>query len=128
MFEGDDDPHPNENIDLVERSVVPEVDNGAYNDSLSEELNDRYLGLNVLLPQGGKLQEAKVVSRKHTHDGKMLTGQALSNPILDSRIYNIEFPDGGIGDFTTNTIAESLYSSLDDEGYNYGILEGIIGH
>ena len=128
LFEGDDDPHPNENIDLVERSVIPEADNEAYNDSLSEELNDRYLGLNVLLPQGGKLQEAKVVSRKRTHDGKMLTGQEHSNPILDSRIYNVEFPDGGIGEFTTNTIAESLYSSLDDEGYNYGILEGIIGH
>ena len=55
MFEGDDDPHPNENIDLVKRSVVPEADNGAYNDSLSEELNNRYLGLNVLLSQGGKL-------------------------------------------------------------------------
>ena len=73
-------------------------------------------------------KKQKVVSRKRTHDEKMLIGQAHSNPISDSRIYNVEFPDGGIGEFTTNTIADSLYSSLDDEGYNYGILEGIIGH
>ena len=128
LFEGDDDPHPMEQAVPLEESNLPEADDGKYNDLLSEELNDRYLGLNVLLPQHGKLQEAKIVSRKRTSDGKMLSGHEHSNPLLDSRIYNVEFPDGGVGEFTTNTIAESLYLNLDNEGYNYGLIDGIISH
>lgn len=129
LFEGEDEPHPVENVDLMENSVIPEADDGAFSEALSEELNDRYLGVNVLLPQDGKLQEARVISRKRTHDGKRLTGKGHFNPILDSRIYNVEFPDGGIGEFTTNIIAESLYSSLDEEGHNYyDLLESIIAH
>ena len=129
LFEGDDDPHPKENAELMEESVIPDADDNAYHEALSEELNDRYLGVNVLLPQDGKLQEAKVVSRKRTNDGKMLVGRGHFSPVLDSRVYNVEFPDGGTGEFTTNTIAEALYSNVDDDGYNfYGLLDGIIAH
>ena len=128
LFEDDSDPHPSNRAVPLEENDLPEADDGRYNDLLAEELNDRYLGLNVLLPQHGRLQEATITSRKRTRDGKMLAGQQHPNPLLDSRIYNVEFPDGGVGEFTTNTIAESLYSSIDDEGYNYGLIEGIIAH
>ena len=60
LFEGDDDPHPMEQAVPLEESNLPEADDGKYNDLLSEELNDRYLGLNVLLPQHGKLQKQKL--------------------------------------------------------------------
>ena len=112
----------------LKESELPEADDGMYNDLLSAELNDRYLGLNVLLPQHGRLQEARIVSRKRTNDGKMLFGHENPNPLLDSRIYNVEFPDGGVGEFTTNTIAESLYSNLDDDDYSYGLIDGIVLH
>ena len=58
----------------------------------------------------------------------MLVGRGNANPLLDTRLYHVEFPDGGIGEFTTNVIPESLYSNIDEEGYDLGLLDGIISH
>jgi hypothetical protein len=33
------------------------------------------------------------------------------NPILDTRIYEVEFPDGEVLEYAANVIAENLYSS-----------------
>lgn len=128
LFHGDDDPHSQELVKFVEENDIPDADEGRYNDMLAEELSDRYIGVKVLLPHHGKLQEAQVLSRKRTNDGKSLVGTGDTNPLLDSRLYTVEFPDGGIGEFTTNLIAESLYSNIDEEGYDLGLLDGIIGH
>ena len=128
LFDGDENPHPEELLEFLEDNNIPDADEGRYNDILAEELMDRYIGVKVLLPQKGKLQEAQVTSRKRTSDGKMLVGRQDGNPLLDTRLYNVEFPDGGIGEFSTNTIAESLYSNIDEEGYDLGLLDGIIAH
>ena len=128
LFYGDHDPHPMDTIEFMEPNNVPDADENRYNDILADELKDRYIGVKVLLPQGGKLQEARVFSRKRTSDGKMLIGKGNDNPLLDTRLYHVEFPDGGIGEFTTNVIAESLYSNIDEEGYDLGLLDGIISH
>ena len=51
-----------------------------------------------------------------------------SNPILDTRIFNLEYLDGRIEAFTTNKIAESLYSNVDDKGFTTGLLDEIVDH
>ena len=51
-----------------------------------------------------------------------------SNPLLDTRLYEVEFPDGGICEYTANIIAESIYSNVDEEGAPYILVDGIIGH
>ena len=93
----------------------------------SENVNQG-LSTRVLLPQLGRIQEAIVKSRKRSYDGKTLMGQPSLNPLLDSRIYQVEFPDGGIGEFTTNIIAESLISNVDEDGYDTGLMDGTISH
>ena len=91
-------------------------------------MDDRYIGVKVLLPRFGKEQEATIISRKRTHDGKALVGLPNSNPLLDSRIYTVEFPDGGTREYATNMIAESIYSNVDDEGFDVGLMDGVIAH
>ena len=98
------------------------------NDMLYTEADDWYIGANVVLPHHGNMVEGRVASRKRTPDGKMLIGTRNSNPILDTRIYNVEFPDGSVEEFTTNLISESLFDNTDDEGYHYAIMKGIVGH
>jgi hypothetical protein len=40
-----------------------------------------------------------------------LIGEANPSPILDTRIYNAEFPYGHMGEYaSTNVVAENLYS------------------
>ena len=51
-----------------------------------------------------------------------------ANPLLDSREYEVEFPDGSIEAFTANLIAENLLSQVDAEGRSYSVLREIVDH
>ena len=107
---------------------IPEADQPEYNESISTELSDRLIGLRVLLPRGGEYNEGKVISRKRTSDGKQLQGRSNPNPLLDTSVYEIEFPDGGVEEFATNTIIESLYDSIDGNARSSSFITGVIDH
>lgn len=118
-----------ENIELVEsEKCVPDADEDEYNESISREYGDKYVGLKVLLPNGDQLREGTVLSRKRTADGERLLGKQNTNPLLDTRVYKVEFPDGSRDEYTANMIAESLYSSVDEQGNTLSMISGIVGH
>jgi hypothetical protein len=48
--------------------------------------------------------------------------------MLDTRTYEIEFPDGRSGEYTDNVIAENIYAQRDAEGRQDNPMEGIIDH
>jgi hypothetical protein len=96
-------------------------------DDYTPEAYDEYLTAEVLLPNMGTMTKAKVTGRKRDADGNPV-GRRNANPILDSREYEVEFPDGATDVFTANIIAENLYSQVDAEGHSYSILEEIIDH
>jgi len=100
---------------------MPEVD------EVTPEAFDEYLMAEVLLPHGGNVLKAKVVGRKRDADGKEIGTRAL-NPILDTRKYKVEFPDGSTDVFTANVIAENLFSQVDDEGCSQVLMDEIIDH
>ena len=124
----------NDNIDFQERKEsadifeIPEADGDEYNETLPSELNDLYIGTRVILPQNGEVKSAIVKSRKRTSDGKMLIGRRNNNLISDSRVYVTEFDNGGIAEYTTNVLAESICSNIVEDGMQYAILEGTLGH
>ena len=55
-------------------------------------------------------------------------GSAHPNPILDTRAYNVKFPDGHVEEFTANVIAESVYSQVDRKGRQYLLMDEITDH
>jgi hypothetical protein len=55
-------------------------------------------------------------------------GKASANPILDTRTYNVEFPDGRSEEYTANVIAENMYAQCDEEGNQFIMLQDIVGH
>ena len=57
-----------------------------------------------------------------------LIGNANANPLLDTRLYEVEFPDGDIREYAANVIAESIYSQVDDEGRYHLLLESLVDH
>jgi len=127
-FMKEDDADRNDSIEFQERLKddfifsILESDKMKYNDLLSKELQDKYIGVSVLLPRSDSYNDAVIKKRKRTADGNYLIGKEDTNPILDTRIYEVEFTDGGIGEYSTNMIAESLYSSCDEEGNQYSLL------
>ena len=68
-----------------------------------------------------------MVNRKLNQDGTPV-GKRHSNPMLDSREYEVLFPDGSTDFVTANTIAENLYSQVDNQGNTFLILSEIIDH
>ncbi|KAI2511653.1 Reverse transcriptase (RNA-dependent DNA polymerase) [Fragilaria crotonensis] len=91
------------------------------------ESYDEYLTAQVLLPQGGEAKKATVIGRKRDHDGRPI-GQRHANPLLDSRLYEVEFPDGSTEAITANLIAENILSQVDDEGRSYAVMSEIVDH
>ncbi|MGH3053464.1 MAG: reverse transcriptase domain-containing protein, partial [Gaiellaceae bacterium] len=55
-------------------------------------------------------------------------GNKNTNPLLDTREYIIAFPDGKEETHVLNTLAQALYSQVDEYGNKYYIFEDIIGH
>ena len=60
---------------------------------------------------------------------RTLLGKANSNPILDTRKYEVEFMDGQQTELVANVIAENMFAQCDSEGKNqYILLAGIVDH
>jgi hypothetical protein len=80
-----------------------------------------------LTPYGGDVTRAKVTGRKRDADG-LPVGLRNHNPILDTREYEVEFPDGATDVFTANIIAESMYSQINGEGHLFLLMSEITDH
>ena len=60
---------------------------------------DAYIGAQVVLPSkdGESIVLTNVTSRKYDNNGKVI-GEGNNNPILDTRIYQVEYPDGAVAE------------------------------
>jgi hypothetical protein len=55
-------------------------------------------------------------------------GRGHSNRIFDTRVYQVEFPDGHTQKFAANIIAQNLYSQLGNERRQHLLLDEIIDY
>ena len=118
IFDGD----AGEDIDPADPDATrPEADD------YTPEALDEYLATDVILPHGGEAQRATVLRRKRNQDGDPI-GKRNQNPILDTREYEVQFPDGSTDTCTANTIAENMYSQVDNQGREYLLLQEITDH
>ncbi|KAL7538844.1 hypothetical protein ACHAXR_009411 [Thalassiosira sp. AJA248-18] len=92
-----------------------------------QSVSDLLINAEVLLPQGEDMQMAKVVRRAVDEDGKLI-GTFNDNPVLNSMIYDLEFPDGAIKQYAANVIAENILMQVDSNGNDSHVMDGIIGH
>jgi hypothetical protein len=96
-------------------------------DDYDADTFDKYLGAETLLSSGDSMLRGIVKTRKRDADGNPI-GKANSNPLLDTRLYNVQFSDGNIKEYAANVIAESIYSQVDDEGRHHLLLATLVDH
>jgi Reverse transcriptase (RNA-dependent DNA polymerase) len=109
---------------VVNDPKIPEADETFTPDIF----DDTYLNMELALPRGGgEVEFARVVKRMRDKDGLPI-GTANDNPILDSRIYEVEFPDGYKASLAANVIAENLFAQVDPEGNRLALLDDIIDY
>ena len=82
-----------------------------------EVMGDTYVNMELALPQGDTLEPwyARVTKRLRDANGIPI-GTAHDNPILDTRMYKVEFMDGEKSSLSANYIAENLFMQIDDDG------------
>ena len=88
---------------------------------------DQYLNAEVILPNGEHMQSARVIRRVKDDMGSVI-GRYNDNPILDSRVYEVMFPDGVMRQYSANVIAQSLWETSDPEGYEHQMARMVVDH
>eukprot|EP00956_Cyclotella_meneghiniana_P034439 scaffold104886_cov86-Cyclotella_meneghiniana.AAC.1 len=115
--------------DVEASAAVPEAD---IIDSTGKPVNqqstaDLLINAEVLLPQGEKDMMAKVVRRVVDQNGKAI-GTYNENPVLNTMVYECEFPDGAVKEYAANVIAENILKQVDSMGRQSHVMDGIVGH
>jgi Reverse transcriptase (RNA-dependent DNA polymerase) len=105
---------------------APEVELAEADDWTPESF-DTYISAQVLLPIGDSYQRATVKKRARDENDNPI-GIKNNNPILDTRAYEVEFPDGSFDVLTANAIAEAMYSQTDEHGHHHALIKEIIDH
>jgi hypothetical protein len=78
--------------------VIDEIENDAY---------DELLLIEPMLQRDNQLVRARIIGRKRDENGNPI-GCFNKNPVLNSRIYLAEFPDGHVQELSANTIVEAI--------------------
>ena len=122
----DENIEPQELDDLGNPVIVPDID-VPHDDEAFVENDDEMVGLKIPIERGGEVLEGTVKQRKRRADGS-LVGTAHSNKTLDTRMYEVEFPDGSYNEYSTNVLVENLFAHVDDDVMHHFMLKVIIDH
>lgn len=122
-----DDSHPDDVIYQAHEDLYTwETEETADTDDVPNY--DEYINAEVLLPKDGEhMQAAKVVGRAKDIQGNHM-GKHDSNPILNTTVYDVMFPDDSVQQYAANTIAENIYSQVDVDGHRFQLMDHIMDH
>ena len=97
-------------------------------DDFDPDSYDGYVNMELLLDRPGAEPElAQVTKRLKDKDGRPI-GASNNNPILDTRLYEVEYKDGHKAAMSANTIAGNVFSQIDGDGHRQVINDAIISH
>jgi hypothetical protein len=87
-------------------------------DDIPDDSYDNYIGAELTLQKGDEVTTARVKRRKKVSFGNAV-GTSNPNPILDTRLYTVEFADGTEAEYSANVIAENMWAQCDINGNQY---------
>ena len=132
-----DKPNPDAWAELIEEDPdFREEFQKVYNDDTLPEadvrtpevLEDTYINMEVALPRDSEGPEFARVTKRLRDANGIPIGTANDNPLLDTRIYEVEYLDGHKAALAANTIAENLFAQIDAEGNRFLHLDAIADH
>ena len=95
--------------------------------AFEKPVTDALIHAELVLPHGEKMSNAKVKGRAKDMNGDEV-GTFDPNPLLNSVLYDVEFSDGDIRQYSANIIAENMYSQVDEEGYSKTLFDSIVDY
>ena len=103
---------------------IPEADETFTPDMYDET----YLRMDLALPINGDHPEFAKVTKRLKDSNGLTIGTANQNPILDTRMYKVEYQDGHRAYMTANSITQHLFAQVDEEGHIQVLFYEIIDH
>ncbi len=114
------------NDDINDALIEPECQTQEV-DEIEADAYDELLLTEPLLMKDGELTHATVIGCKRDHNNNPV-GTYHHNPLLNTRVYLVQFPDGHVAEFRANMISEAIYNHIDDDGGEELLFADIIGH
>ena len=108
---------------VMDNPDIPEAE-----DYTPEVLEDTYVNMELALDRGGDAPEFARVRKRLRDANGIPIGVANDNPLLDTRIYEVEYLDGYKASLSANEIAQNLFAQVDEEGNRYVLFDSIIDH
>lgn len=102
---------------------IPEADQTSGEEPSPGILDSQYIRMELALPRGDDGPSLARVKRRKLDANGVPIGRAHTNPILDTRVFEVEFLDGHIAAMTANAIAENLFAQVDSEGHRLQLLD-----
>ena len=122
FFEDDEDFNTEFNR-LFDDEDIAEAD-----DSTPEVLEDTYLNVELAMPRDSDGPSYGRVTKRLRDANGIPIGTANDNPILDSRIYEVEYQDGFKAALAANAIAINMFAQVDAEGNRHVMFDQILDH
>ena len=91
-------------------------------------MNDSYLNMELATPRGSDGPEFSWVTRRFRDKDGITIVEANDNPILDTRMYEVEYPDDHKASLYVTAIVENMIAQVDSEGNRHVLFEKIIEH
>jgi hypothetical protein len=89
---------------------------------------DKMVHSEVALQLGENMSTGKVTQQLLGPDGRTAGTTYDDNPMLNSIVYEVKFPDGQVKEYTANVIAENMLTQVGSDGYSTTILKAIIDY
>ncbi|MEO6564809.1 MAG: hypothetical protein ABIO63_02135, partial [Casimicrobiaceae bacterium] len=120
--------HDKEFIDEYDRIINNKNIQEADEEYTPEILDDTYLNMEVAMPRSDAgTTFARVTKRMKDAEGRPI-GVSNQNPILDSRLYEVEYQDGYKSAMAANAIAMNMFSQVDEEGNRHVLFDEIVDY
>ena len=103
---------------------IPEAD-----DTFTPDLmDDTYRNMEVALPRDSEGPEFARVTKRLRDANGLPIGTANDNPILDTRMYEVEYADGHKASMAANAIAQNMFAQVDEDGNRHVLFDEITDH
>jgi hypothetical protein len=97
-------------------------------DDIQSDAYDKYIGAEISVNFGTEGRKRATVKEQARDFEGNFVGRNHKNPLLDTSKYIIEYDDGTSDRMFANSIAENIYSQVDDEGRHFVLLKDIVDH
>ena len=79
-------------------------------------MDDTYRNMEVALPRDSEGPEFSRVMKRLRDANGLPIGTANENPIINTRMYEVEYDDGHRASMVANTIAINMFAQVDEDG------------